>query len=798
MVMPLETLSEVPSDCEGPCHGLHAVYFYESDDRLCEMIAGFVASGFAAGESAVVIATAAHCHALRDLLAARQIDVGAALVADQLQLLDADETLAALMIGSTPDRSRFERAVRPFIQRAAAAGPSGRVRAYGEMVDLLWAQGNRSAAFRLEELWTDLQAVEPFSLLCAYALAGFFKQTAGQPDELARVSASHRDVHLPEGAAPAPWLTAELRSRELAQRQQVEWGLRESLRELREKNLRAERLTQIVAAIARAVTPEQVFEALVDEVAEALGAATAGLWLVGEDGASARLTRARGYPDAANQLLGEIALGEPARFPVADAMTHLTPVWIESRAAMLRQYPALIPVTTPDIEYSVACLPIGAPETVRGALALTFDDGRPLDETERGFLRLVARYGEQALERLRLLRLDEQSRLRAELLYGLAGAVIRAERVEQIFDAALDAIERALGTTGAAIRLCDAAAAMRFAAWRNLSDEHRRAVDGRSPWSCETHDPEPIFSADVAADTSLAPHHELFRHEGIGALGLIPLIASGHLVGELMVCYDRPRALAPPERDLARAIADHVAAAVARFRSLAELQETVRLNEIFTGILGHDLRNPLTAILTTARTAMARDQQGHLLKPLSRILWSGDRMTRMIDQLLDFTRVRLAGGIPLLREAVDLVAVVRQVMDELDDAHPDRALRLTHTGDTAGCFDPDRLSQVFSNLVANALQHGGSGGTVEVDVDGRRGDEIAVSVHNRGAIPPDVLPTLFEPLAGGTRRLDRSRGLGLGLYITRELVRAHGGHTEVASSDAHGTTFTVTLPRDAG
>jgi signal transduction histidine kinase len=137
--------------------------------------------------------------------------------------------------------------------------------------------------------------------------------------------------------------------------------------------------------------------------------------------------------------------------------------------------------------------------------------------------------------------------------------------------------------------------------------------------------------------------------------------------------------------------------------------------------------------------------------------------------------------------------VVRQVIDELDEANPDCSLRSTSLGDTLGNWDQDRLSQLFSNLVANAVQHGAVEGGVTVTIDGRAADVVRVAVHNQGVIPEDRLPTLFEPLAA--RRMQKSRGLGLGLFITRELVRVHGGSIDVCSDESKGTTFIVLLPR---
>ncbi len=233
----------------------------------------------------------------------------------------------------------------------------------------------------------------------------------------------------------------------------------------------------------------------------------------------------------------------------------------------------------------------------------------------------------------------------------------------------------------------------------------------------------------------------------------------------------------------------------AREEAVAELQRNLHINEMFTGILGHDLRNPLNAIITAARVALMSGGGEKLSKPLSLILRSGERMARMISQLLDFSRVRLGPGIPIQPEWGDLVPVLRQAIDELDCAHPDRAMRLEYSGNSEGEWDTDRLLQVFSNLIANAIQHGASEHELTVRFDGSAKDAIRVSVWNGGSISATAVPRLFEPLAGGVRRRDGSQGLGLGLFISQEIVRAHGGIIDVQSDDACGTTFTVTLPR---
>jgi len=433
---------------------------------------------------------------------------------------------------------------------------------------------------------------------------------------------------------------------------------------------------------------------------------------------------------------------------------------------------------------------VGALSAIRHEPALPFslDDQRLLEE--------IADRAGVAIAAARLHEANEQGRVRAELLYGLAAGVIRAKTVDEVFDVALDGIERALGASRCSILAFDADGVMRFRAWRGLSDRYRAAVEGHSPWKRDAPSPEPIVVPDVLAEASLGAYTELFRSEGIGALGFIPLVCEGRLIGKFMVYYPEARQLSAAELDMARAIANHVAAAIGRFTALRELEQTVRFNEIFTGMLGHDLRNPLGAIMAAAQMAARRSEQSLLEKPLGRIIKSGERMATMIDQLLDFTRVRVGAGIPIEPRPCDVSTIMNQAVDELSHAHPNWCFSLSRSaGDLAGVWDADRILQVFSNLVGNAVQHGAAEPGVSVFFDGSRPGAVSVRVHNMGNIPAELLPRLFEPMAGGDRRRVNTRGLGLGLYISREIVRAHGGEIQVVTSAAEGTSFTVSLPR---
>ncbi|MFY0572040.1 ATP-binding protein [Archangium lansingense] len=236
-----------------------------------------------------------------------------------------------------------------------------------------------------------------------------------------------------------------------------------------------------------------------------------------------------------------------------------------------------------------------------------------------------------------------------------------------------------------------------------------------------------------------------------------------------------------------------------RDESLERLRTTAEFRERFLGIVGHDLRNPLNAITLSARVLLVSEALPEReLKAVRRIASSADRMVRMISELLDFTRSRLGGGMPVDPSLADLSAICREALEELETSHPGSRLSLRVLGHGLGEWDSGRLSQVISNLVGNALQYSPEGSPIRVTVDGHAPHEVMLSVHNEGApIPEDVLPELFEPFRRGTReRTHNSGGLGLGLYIVQQIILAHGGTLSAESHSGDGTTFTARLPRD--
>jgi sigma-B regulation protein RsbU (phosphoserine phosphatase) len=219
--------------------------------------------------------------------------------------------------------------------------------------------------------------------------------------------------------------------------------------------------------------------------------------------------------------------------------------------------------------------------------------------------------------------------------------------------------------------------------------------------------------------------------------------------------------------------------------------------EQMVGIVSHDLRNPISTVRTAA-AILARGvaSAGHD-RLLARIARASDRADRLIGDLLDFTQARLGRGIAVNPEPIDLHALVAEAVEELALAHPNRNLRHVQSGQGECSADPNRLEQLIGNLVSNAVNYGLPAAPITVTsvIDERH---FQIVVHNFGpVIASEVLPDLFEPMQRGEAAGQAKRSVGLGLFIVDQLVKAHGGKTDVQSSADAGTTFRMTFPRTA-
>jgi phosphoserine phosphatase RsbU/P len=224
----------------------------------------------------------------------------------------------------------------------------------------------------------------------------------------------------------------------------------------------------------------------------------------------------------------------------------------------------------------------------------------------------------------------------------------------------------------------------------------------------------------------------------------------------------------------------------------SEAEDRAKFAEQLVGVVSHDIRNPLSVIhMSTVLLERGIGPEQHE-QVVGRIKRAVGRMQHLISDLLDFSQARLGRGLSIRKRRCDLQQAIADGVLELAVAFPESSLRHERTGEGQIDADPDRIVQAVGNLVANAVNHGAKGEPITVRSEvGATG--FRVTVHNRGkAIPPELLPQLFEPMVRGAAP-GASQGVGLGLFIVREIARGHGGVVRV-SSDASGTAFTIELP----
>jgi signal transduction histidine kinase len=213
------------------------------------------------------------------------------------------------------------------------------------------------------------------------------------------------------------------------------------------------------------------------------------------------------------------------------------------------------------------------------------------------------------------------------------------------------------------------------------------------------------------------------------------------------------------------------------------------MKDLILGVLGHDLRSPVTAICASAEHLLRDEEREDRRAALVRIAGSAHRMDRMVRSLVDYARTWFGGGIPVFPVPAEMDRVCRRVADEVQATHRSARVTITVTGNVETRCDPDRVAQAITNLVINAVEHGNDVATIDV-VGGAR--EISVTVGNDGVFPVELREGLFQPFKKGDAG---GRGLGLGLFIVHEVVAAHGGRVELAPDDGRHTRFTTLWPR---
>jgi signal transduction histidine kinase len=307
---------------------------------------------------------------------------------------------------------------------------------------------------------------------------------------------------------------------------------------------------------------------------------------------------------------------------------------------------------------------------------------------------------------------------------------------------------------------------------------------------------------------------EIAKAQGQGPSGPIERVAAVHvglriesgfdlveIIAEyraLRSCVPRLWRISDPE-SFAAGAAEIVRLGEAIDQNIAEAipyyeEREVHYRDRFLGILGHDLRNPINSISVGASLLATQGLNEKQQDTVTRILRSTQRLDRMVTDILDFARGRLGSPMPLTLARANLAALVHEVVDEVRSTHAGLEIQFDSDGDLSGSWDAERIKQMASNLLMNAVQHG-SGEKITVTAMGEQ-DSVLLKVHNDGPpIAKEMIVTIFDPLVQGGDP-DRERaGLGLGLFIVKEIVSAHRGTITVNSTQDGGTIFSVRLPR---
>ncbi len=455
---------------------------------------------------------------------------------------------------------------------------------------------------------------------------------------------------------------------------------------------------------------------------------------------------------------------EPSGASLA-AVAALTDPAVHAFASSEQARTTLPPAYSPYIDRfglrGLAILPFPSREPLRGIVTVTRDGGaEPFDVDDLATIETCIEYASLAIESA--LRFDAERIGRAQLnavLTSLPIGVIVTDASGQ-----LSLVNAAVRELLPGIELAhDLGGVFRLAEWSSAADwtplagpewELRLAEARRT----EVLIQRPGDPAQIAAAVSGVPLRDGRGHSA-GSVSVIQDVSAEHAVND-------------------------------------ERERRAQFQQQMLGIVGHDLRTPIGAILMgtelleTSTTIDPADTS-----VVRRIKSSAHRMNRMVDQLLDVTRARLGDGIPVVAREMQLRPLIRAVMDELALANTKARFELVGTTEVLGVWDPDRLAQVVSNVMGNAVQYGREGAPIVVELIASE-SEATITVRNQvrdQPIPPGALATLFDPYRRGHDRQHNTSGLGLGLFIVREIVRAHGGTIDVESTPS-GTTFRIVLP----
>jgi len=711
------------------------------------------------------VATPEHVASLDAALAATDLDLELARREERYLVRDAGATLASLSVDGSPDRSRFAEVIGTLIR--GAADRHGAVRAFGEMVALLWARGATEDALRLERMWNELGQVAPFRLLCAYPIAFFRSGSDGV--SLLRVCGEHSEI-IP---AEAPPMVAEASAERPGESPRVAGSAPRSdaheatVPEL--QHLERAYLAAIVESSDDAIIGKTLDGIVTswNRGAERLFGYTAGE-MVGQPISRIVPTDC---DDDLRTILGTVRRGE--------SVQHHETQRVRKDGQRIH-----VSLTVSPIRDETGAI-VGASKIARDITQRK----RHEDELreQRAIIDTLYRVGLTLSAELDLERL-------LQAVTDAARGFTRAQFGAFYYDA--------LDPSGDRYRLFALSGPERDAFERFGLSRNRALLE-------ETFSGKGIVRLDDVTEDPR--YHEQAPHVGTadGQLAVrsylaVPIVGRrGAVFGGLVLGHAARGVFTGTAERLAAGLAAHAAVAIdnarlyeAERRLRNDAETSSRAKDEFLAMLGHELRNPLSSVRNAVVTATLDPSRRDRALGIARR--GADQLTRLVDDLLDVARIT-QGKIALKKQRTRLASAIERAVEATRQIVEDRAHTLAVSLPCASVEvdgDQTRLEQVLVNLITNAAKYTERGGRIEVALE-LAGEEAVVRVRDDGVgIAPEVLPRVFDLFAQGERGLDRSQGgLGIGLTVVRRVIELHGGRVEAHSDGpGKGSEFVIRLP----
>jgi signal transduction histidine kinase/ActR/RegA family two-component response regulator/PAS domain-containing protein len=582
---------------------------------------------------------------------------------------------------------------------------------------------------------------------------------------------------------------------------------------------RLERLLAFTRTLARAITPQEVAEAVVDMGIAATGARSGGLWLLASEGSNVCLARAVGDGGPRPEDFAHVPIEPPGRMAILDAIRTASPVWIESCRQMQEQYPAVFRAFSRGEETALACLPLFAQGRCIGGLAYNFEGSRHFVEEERAFLQVLAWHSAQAIERSRLYAAEKRAReaaqasqrrsafladastlLASSLDYSSTLARVASAAVPRVADWCIVELEddrlRGAPAVGAHVDPSKMPFVLELSRrYRELgSRDHGIPGVMRTGRSQLYRSISPELLREIG-DPELSG---LFERTGIVSSMVVPIAARGRTLGAIVLnSADAARVYDEDDLTMAEELGRRTGLAVDNARLYQDAREADRQKDEFLAMLSHELRNPLAPIVTALELMKLRGIDA-FANERSVIARNVRHIARLVDDLLDVARIT-RGKIQLHIERCEVSQVIAKAVEMVRPAIQERAQMLTVSAPAHGLVvdaDPARLAQTIANLLANATKYTEPKGCIEISAESEAGEAV-IRVRDSGiGIAAETLPRIFDLFVQEKRALDRSQGgLGIGLTVVRALVALHGGTVSASSKGlGQGSEFVVRLP----